>query len=187
MRNTKQALWELSLLTSLSLLLFGCGFHSVYGTHDGSGSAAAEQLQQVAIDNIPNRSGQILRNALIDRMYGSGRPSQPQYELQIKLRTTESYVGLLANAVSTLSELDAYGDYVLTDMHGKELLRGSTHSQSSYNRLDDQYATLAAHDSAVERTVRELSEQIVNRLNVYFSNLPATAPPTTVPPAPAKP
>jgi hypothetical protein len=59
------------------LLTCGRGFHAVYGSHGGSDSPVAEQLNQVAIDNIPDRQGQMLRNALIDRMYGKGRPLQP--------------------------------------------------------------------------------------------------------------
>jgi LPS-assembly lipoprotein len=154
------------------LLLTACGFSPIYGSHDTSGAPVAEQLNQVAIDNIPDRPGQMLRNDLIDRMYGKGRPSQPLYHLSIKLRTTEESTGILANSTATLSELHTYGEYRLTDAKGKELLHGTAHSATSYGLLDQQYATLSAHDSAVERTVAEVSEQITNRLSLYFANPP---------------
>ncbi len=157
------------LIGFLLLGLSACGFHSVYGTHDDSTSDVAEQLQQVAIDSIPDRQGQILRNALIDRMWGKGRPAQPKYTLTVNLKITQSDIGQLSNAVSTLSELDTTADYVLTDLKGHRLFHSTAHSQSNFSRLSDEYATLVAHDSAVERTAREIGEQIVNRLNVYFS------------------
>lgn len=144
------------------------------------------QLQQVAVDGIPDRPGQILRNALIDRMYGKGRPAQPLYHLKVTEHSNETDVGVLANAVSTLAELDTYADYVLTDAHGAVILKGTAHSQTSYSRLNDQYAELVGHDSAVERTLHEISEQIVNRVSLYFAE-PSPAPPAPPPPPPATP
>src|ERR1700733_2535287 len=52
----------LCLLTSvLCLLTSGCGFHPVYGTRDDN-SSVADELNDVAIENIPDRQGQMLRN-----------------------------------------------------------------------------------------------------------------------------
>ncbi len=156
-------------------LLTACGFHPIYGGSTAKGPVA-EQLTQVAIENSPDRPGQILRNDLIDRMYRKGRPSQPLYHLTVKLRTTQEDVATLANSTATLSELNTYGDYALTDAKGKEVLSGTAHSATSYSRLDNQYATRTAHDSAVERTVTEVSEQIVNRLSLYFADPPPEKP-----------
>ena len=167
----KKQFFFICLLMPVFCLLAACGFHPVYGGSTAKGPVA-EQLNQVAIDNIADRQGQLLRNDLIDRMYGKGRPSQPLYRLVIKLHTTQEDVGTLANAVATLTELNTYADYTLNDLKGKEILHGSAHSVTSYSRLDNQYATLASHDSAVERTVGEVSEQIVNRLSLYFAEPP---------------
>ena len=128
----------------------------------------------MAIDSIPDRPGQILRNALIDRMYGKGRPAHPLYRLAVHMNTSVADVGILANSTSTLADLDTTATYTLTDTAGKKLLDGTAHSVTSYSRLDNEYATLAAHDGAVERTAHEVSEQIVNRLSLYFAE---TTPP----------
>lgn len=154
------------VLTSMT----GCGFHPIYGHSTSETTDVREELNDIAIDNIPDRAGQMLRNNLMDRMYGRGRPSQPLYRLSIKLKSNESDVGVLSNATSTLAELDTYADYTLTDSKGKTILKGNAHSESSFSRLNDQYATVAAHDDAVERTVHEVSEQIVNRISLYFSS-----------------
>lgn len=161
-------------LAALSLLLLSqtaCGFHPVYGgvrASDGAASTAAG-LNEVAIDNIPNREGQILRNFLIDRMYAKDRPAQPSYRLHVAIRYTEEDLGILANATATRSLVNMYGDYALTDAKGKEILKGTAHSIASYDKLTQLYGTLAAKQDVHERTLHEISEQIVNRLSLYFS------------------
>jgi hypothetical protein len=44
------------LLPALGLLA-GCGFQPIYGSHDDLGPVS-EQLNQVAIERIPDRAGQ---------------------------------------------------------------------------------------------------------------------------------
>ena len=160
----------LCLLPMLGLLA-GCGFHPIYGTHDGanSDSPVALDLNNVSIDNIPDRDGQMLRNNLIDRMYGPNRPEHPQYHLSVKVHFNEEDIGILADATSTRTLLNMYGDYVLTDAHGGEILHGEAHSVTSYNRLDQMYGTVAAQQDAHQRTIHEVGEQIVNRVSLYFS------------------
>lgn len=150
------------------LLLTACGFSPVYGTHTTEG-ATADTLNQVAIDNIPDRSGQMLRNNLIDRMYGKGRPKKPLYHLAIVLSSSLQDLGIQANATSTRSLLDMSATYNLIDGNGKTVLTGTAHSVTSFNKLTDQYASLVASESATDRTLREVSEQIVNRISLYFA------------------
>ena len=150
-------------------LLAACGFHPVYGGHGSDGSPVSEQLNEVAIDPIPDHMGQMLRNDLIDRMYGKGRPAQPAYHLSVKLKLVDEDLGVLANATTSLADVQIFGDYALKDAQGKVLASGTVHSTSSYDKLVSIYSTLAAHDSAVERTVLEVSEQLTARLSLYFS------------------
>ena len=150
------------------LSLSACGFQPVYGTH-ASGASTTTALNNIAIDNIPDHNGQILRNDLIDRMYSSNRPSQPSYRLKVDISHSEENLGILANATATRSLLNMTGNYVLTDAQGKQLLTGTAHSVASFDQLDQMYATVAARQDAYNRTLHEVSEQIVNRLSVYFS------------------
>ena len=167
MANQKNRVY---FLLPVFLLLTACGFHPVYGARNASSdSPVALDLNNIAIDNIPDRNGQMLRNDLIDRMYGRNRPDKPAYTLKINIHNTEEDLGILANASSTRSLLNMYGDYSLTDASGKELLHGSAHSVASFDKLDEMYGTVAAREDAYERTLHEVSEQIVNRLSLYFS------------------
>lgn len=155
------------LLTTL-LLLTACGFEPIYGSHSNNADVAAE-LNQVAIENIGDRTGQQLRNGLIDRMYGKGRPRQPLYKLTVNLRSQEEDLGIQADATSTRTLLNVNADYALTDLKGKLLTRGSAHSVASFNKLSGQYATQAARENAFDRTINEAAEQITNRLSLYFA------------------
>jgi LPS-assembly lipoprotein len=157
-------------LLAVSVLLSGCGFRPIYGTHGAeSGSPVAMDLNNIAIDNIPDRDGQILRNFLIDRMYGENRSQKPAYMLHVKIRSVEQEQGILANATVTRSLLDMYGDYSLTNGAGKEVLSGTAHSVAGFDKLDQMYGTVEARKNAHARTLHEIGEQIVNRLSLYFS------------------
>jgi len=159
-----------SYALAAALLLAACGFTPIYGTHGATdGSPVALDLNNIAIDNIPDRDGQMLRNDLVDRMYGKNRPLQPAYTLKVKIHSDEEDLGILANATATRSLLNMYSDYSLLDAKGKEILHGTAHSVASFDRLDEIYGTVAARADAHERTLHEVSEQIVNRVSLYFS------------------
>lgn len=156
------------LICALCLFLADCGFSPIYGSVSGS-KAVETSLNNVAIDPIPDRQGQMLRNHLIDRMYFSGRPSHPEAALHVALRSTLSDLGIQKDATTTRSQLSMWADYSLTSPDGKELLKGTAHSVVGYNKLSAQYGTLAAEENAYDRVVNEIGEQIVNRLSLYYA------------------
>ena len=166
--TVRSGLKKRHLLLLAALLVAGCRFQPVYGTHS-AGSSTVADLNNIAIDNIPDRNGQVLRNDLIDRMYGKDRSSQPAYRLQVTITHGEEDLGILANATATRSLLNLSSTYVLTDAKGKQILTGTAHSVASFDKLDQIYATVAARQDAYDRTLHEVSEQIVNRLSLYFA------------------
>ncbi len=158
------------LIIPYLLVLTACGFSPVYGSHQAEdGSPVADQLNNISVENIADRDGQVLRNDLIDRMYGKNRPVTPAYKLRVKITSTEASLGILANATATRAQLDMTGEYILTDAAGNEMLRGHAHSVASFDLLDQIYGSVAARQSAHERTLHEISEQITNRVSLYFS------------------
>jgi len=171
------------LFSVLCLLTSGCGFHSIYGARDDNAPVAAE-LNEVMIENIPDRYGQMLRNQLIDRMYGKGRPQNPKYHLEVRLRETEEGIGLLPNAITTLTELNLYADYSLKDASGKELVHATGHAVATFNQLEAEYGTLAADQGAHQRTIKEIANLIVERLSLYFSEGVIITPPPPAKPVP---
>lgn len=169
MIGTAKKITLIGALSFSAFLLMSCGFKPVYGTHSSDDTPVAEQMNQVAVDGIANRQGQIMRNELIDRMYGKGRPAKPTYHLLVTLKESEEALGIQADATSTRTLMNMYATYILSDLKGREILHGTAHSISSFNTLVDEYGNLSAHNAAIERTVHECSEQIVNRLSLYFA------------------
>lgn len=156
------------LLPVLALTLGACGFSPLYGTRGSNAPPVAEALGRVQIANIPNREGQILRNHLIDRMQPHGRPTAPEARLAISLRSSEVDLGILKDATASRRELTMWADYALEDMEGRTLMKGTATSIVSTSKLAAQYGTLASEEDARRRALREVGEQIVNRVGLYY-------------------
>ncbi len=150
----------------------------MYGALSHNNTPVAAELNNIYIANIPDRNGQMLRNDLIDRMYQKGRPRKPIYTLEATIVASEADLGIQANATTLRTALDMKVNYSLVDANEKELFHATAHSVASFDKLDEQYATLASRADAYERTLTECSEQIVNRLSLYFSEGPLGAPDT---------
>ncbi len=168
--------WSKAITAALLALalpgLGGCGFKPVYGTASSAavapeGSAAA--LSNVSVDIIPDRTGQVLRNLLIDRFYQDGRPQQPAYRLAVGLTAAREDLGIRKDATATRARLRLVADYQLIDVRtGQTLYRTFSRSIVSFNLLEAQYATLVAEEDAYDRALTELAEDIRTRLALYF-------------------
>lgn len=151
-----------------SLALSGCGLHPLYG-EQSAGRAVDGELQQVAIDLIPERNGQVLRNLLMDRFYLEGRPSRPDYRLAIRLSSTEENLGIRPDATATRSRVRINADVqLLSAKTGEVLYRANARSIVSYDILQAQYATLVGQQDAFQRGLTQLSDDIRTRLAIHF-------------------
>lgn len=150
--------------------LTACGFTPIYGAR-GEGKASVQtSLNNIYINNISDERGQTLRNKLIDRLYFNGRPENPKARLSVNLTFSESNSGIQKDATSTRSQLRMNARFVLLSMDKKEeLLSGVASTVASYSKLDAQYGTLATQRDAHKRAIIEISEQIVNRLSLFYA------------------
>lgn len=160
------------ILTIFSCIaLASCGFSPVYGTLGQDSAAAEVQLAQVSIGNIPDRDGQYLRNALIDRFYRDGRPVHPAYNLGVSA-IVERLVDLdiTRSSDATRAQLTLRTDIVLKDTAtGEIVLKRSLKSISSYNILTEEYATRIAKKAARDNALDDLAAQIEQQLSLYFN------------------
>lgn len=154
--------------------LSACGFKPVYGTAGtAAGTASAGELASVAVEPIPERSGQILRNLLIDRLYGKGRPVDPTWRLRVGLATAAEDLGIRRDATATRARLRLTANYELVDARSNQVVyRSFSRAIVSYNILEAQYGTLVAEQDAFERGLNELAEDIRTRLALYFAREP---------------
>lgn len=148
------------------IALGGCGFQPLYGS-SGARTDASEQLSQVDIASIPNRYGQQLRNNLIDRFHFDGRPNQPAYRLEVGLDATEQKLALRKDASTERAQLVVLAPYRLIDQAtGAVLLTASARAIVGYSILEEQYGSVVTVDAAYDRALRQIAEDITNRVAV---------------------
>lgn len=163
----------LTFLLLGALSLSAC-YRPLYGDKDFSGVATVEEhrLNDISIGAIDGENGQKLRNLLIDRMYGQGRPAKASKRLDVTLTAVEEHLGLQKNAVTTRARLTVRAEYALFDAGRKPgavaLASGVSRAVVNFSILDQGYATLASRENAHDRALREIADLMVNRLLLYL-------------------
>lgn len=168
----KDAMTSRRLFLSLVFLmpLTACGFEPLYGNRSASGDAAFNDFHQIKVATIPERSGQMLRNELLDRLNYRGEPTQPLYELKIEMKEERRDVLVRSDEIATATDMTLTATYQLVDRKdGKVLASGSPRSIVRYNVLASPYATLNSAEDARRRAAKQLAEDIRARLGVYFT------------------
>ena len=156
----------------LILGLVACGFRPVYGTRAGGADNPAQAaFQHIQIANIPDRDGQILRNALIDRFYRDGRPADARYTLFITpLSEQIRDLDITKTADSTRGQLRLSSNLRLTDRQtGQILVQRPILAITSYNILGSEFTNRVAEDSARRNAITELVRQVELQLGLYFN------------------
>ncbi len=154
-------------------LLGGCGFHPMYGDYSRptqGNVAASAAMEQVGIDIVPNREGQMLRNNLMDRLYHNGYPSNPTANLHVdELKETITKLDLTKASESTRAQLRLETLMTLKDGAGKPLLSRPIKSIVSYNILGSEFATRVTEDDARRSAINDIARQIELNLSLYYN------------------
>lgn len=156
------------LLVLAATLLAGCGFHPLNARQDGSASTVRE-LADIKIATIADRSGQLLHNALLERLTPAGGSSKPKYLLTVSLSDSKQEIGILKDETSSRANYNAFATFTLADKAGAALYRSAASSQVSYNILGEHYASTVAETNARDRAMGELAESISRQLSAFFA------------------
>ena len=152
------------------LALPGCGFQPLYGQSGSGQISTTDDLAAVRVVPLSDRIGQQFHNMLIDRLNPKGQSKRPNYELYVKLTKTVNKVAIRKDETASRANMILGASFILRDQATTEaLLRGSLRSINSYNILDSQFPTYVSEADAVERGLRELSDDLRVRLAIYFS------------------
>ncbi|MEM7171734.1 MAG: LPS assembly lipoprotein LptE [Pseudomonadota bacterium] len=157
----------------MAMLLFvsACGFRPLYGEKQTQPGQATinESLSAIVVYPISDRTGQQMHNLLRDRLNPLGQPDQPVYGLRVSLKEKLKSLGIRRDATATRANLTMTAKYSLVDLRTKKVLfKDQSFSTNSYDILDDQFATYVSENSARERALTALSDQMKTRLAVYF-------------------
>ncbi|MCB9982920.1 MAG: hypothetical protein H6861_04480 [Rhodospirillales bacterium] len=154
------------------LLLAACGFHPVYGVNKYTSVGVEEHLAETEIGNIPNREGQFLRNALIDRFYRDGRPAYALYALSVSpVSESRRDLDVTIDSDTTRGQLTLRTAITLTDKaSGKILIRRSLRAIASYNIIASEFANRVSEQNTRENALNDLARQIEEQLALHFKN-----------------
>jgi len=161
-------LFRRSFLFALcAVALAGCGFHPLLG-RAGDSSDAIEQLSVIRIEPISDRSGQVLRNALLDRLTPQGQTQVSRYVLRIRLQEPRQTILLRRDDIISRSSYSAQASYELRDAQGQRLFSGSSSFTTDYEIATSEFATRTSLENARDRVMELVANDIRNQLALGF-------------------
>ncbi|MCB1592982.1 MAG: hypothetical protein KDI90_11090 [Alphaproteobacteria bacterium] len=161
------------MLCGSALSLGGCGFEPMYASgpaKDMQSGVIQSELAQVEIENIPDREGQFLRNALIDRFYRDGRPASPRYKLLVKpIRESKTDLDITKSSDATRGQLKLSSAIALVDLaSGETVLKRNLVSIGSYNILGSEFANRVTEQNTRDNALNDLARQIELQVGLYL-------------------
>jgi LPS-assembly lipoprotein len=153
-----------TVLAVLALALSACGLQPLYG--GGSSGPVATTLRSVEVAPIPDRTGWLLRNKLVDRLGNSGE--RPEYRLDVTLDDNITSFGIRSDQAATRERRTLRARYQLVDLAtGTVVLDATAGSDAGIDIVSSEYATVAAEQTAAENLADVVADQIVARLGAY--------------------
>ena len=163
----------------LALLVSGCGFRPLYSSSGGVAGGEDHDLAMIDVALIPNRSGQLLRQALQERLYGTGADAPAkQYVLTVGFGVTGEAISEQED--SSVTRLRQFGSANWTlkrlDPAQSFVASGAARSLDGVNIIDEQYFAADVEGESVARRMADtLADQITLQLAAYFNHSKAVA------------
>jgi len=151
-------------------LLAACGYRPLYGGRGGG--VVTGRLASVKISSIADRSGQLLRNFLLDRINPNGEPRRPLYRLDVFFGVTQQSLAIRKDETTTRSNLLLEANYRLFEGQATEpMFADHVAIAVSYDEVDSEFASRAAAIQALETGSKDVADEITIRLSAFFAGL----------------
>ncbi len=148
----------------LAISLSACGLAPVYS--GGSTSAPAVLMTQIEVAPIPERSGFLVREAIIDR-FGK-TVAAPTYRLEVELDDQILAFGVRGDNSAARERRTLRARYRLVDIATNAVLVDATAgADAGIDRVSSNYAVVAAETTALDRLSTEIAQQITARIARY--------------------
>jgi LPS-assembly lipoprotein len=163
-----------TVVVGLCAVLAACGFRPLLTADEDP--AVRQQLAAVEVQELDGRLGQLVRNALLEDLDAVAAGVPPRYVLSIQLtRYSDAFAIQLDNTI-TRYNLTLVADFRLTRREDQALLYQSVVQRvTSYNVIQQPFATLSAEQAAERRAAEEVGNNIRTLLAVYFAREPDQA------------
>ncbi|MEP6828440.1 MAG: LPS assembly lipoprotein LptE [Aestuariivirga sp.] len=156
-----------TLALLLCLTLAACGtYRPLYGKRP-DGTSVAESLSSMAVQEQHTRSGQLLRNELLD-----GTQSGAGQRFTLKLDVTERviYVASLSSSSAARKRFSLTAYFELFDAKSdKSATAGDSFSNVEFDTVNVPVSDLQAEDAARSRAAKELGQDIRLRLATFLA------------------
>ena len=152
--------------------LAGCGFHPLYATRNGQSSPAQLELAAIDVGIIPDRPGQLLRQALQARFEGSGMALAKRYALSVSYGVAGDPISVQRDSTPTRLREIGTAQWTLKQLDPASTLvtSGTARSLDGVNIIDQQYfAADLEGEAAQHRLAENIADQITLQLASYFT------------------
>lgn len=169
MSRARSSIW-CSRRAALLALVGGCGFRPIYADGPAGHGGVAAELAATRVALIPERTGQLLRAALNQRLRnGAGAPAQN--ELRVAVSLTRQGVGVRGDDTASRVRVSAVANYTLTSLGSREpLVTGRAFAADAFNVMSNEYfASQLSGEAADERLTERLADDIVAQLAAFYA------------------
>jgi len=156
-----------AFLTCAALLLAGCGFEPLAG--QAAHPRVQSDMARIRVVTIPDRSGQILRNHLLDALSPRGSQGSDLYVLSVQLSEPRREVAIRRDDTASRLGYFASATFVLRDTASRIVFTGSSSSETTYELTNSEFATLSSQASARDRALQEVSADIRQQLSMFLA------------------
>jgi len=161
------------LLGALSATLGGCGFRPLYQrASSGQLGTTSRELAAVSVDIIGDRPGQLLRQALQERLEGSGSGVARRYDLAVGFGISGEGIAIRQDNSVTRIRMIGRAEWTLRaqDLARTVLTRDTARAVDDLNILNEQFFAADLETEVVQKRLAErLADQVVMQLASYFN------------------
>jgi LPS-assembly lipoprotein len=152
--------------------LSGCGFQPVYmPTASGTSGPAQRELAAIHVALIPDRPGQLLRQALQDRLAMGASGVAQRYDLTVSFWIAGEGIAVQQDSTSTRLRETGNANWTLIaqDIGRTRLTSGYARALDALNITDTQYFGADLENEALQkRMAGAIADQIAMQLAIYF-------------------
>jgi LPS-assembly lipoprotein len=163
-----------SIAAVLLASLGGCGFHPLYA----SGGHTQAGLAEIYVDIIPDRNGQLLRQALQEKLQGTDENPQQHYILSVSYSISSQGIGIEADNASTRNRFIGTANWTLRKpgFAGQNITSGLARAVDGNDVIVAQFFYSDLNSETVNKRIGEaLADQVVQALAIYFRAHPKLA------------
>ncbi len=161
-----------ALLSLAGAGLAGCGFRPLYrSTVSGAPGSARRELAGVFVEVIPDRPGQLLRQALQERFQGGDDGAPSVYTLHVDYGIAGEGLGIQSDNTVTRVRFIARASYTLRtqDAARATVVTGVARSVDSENVIENQlFAADLETEAAQKRLAGSVADQVTVQLAAFF-------------------